>query len=169
MSARRTCFGLVVLLVLGPSTLAMVQGAPPIAPGNDEKADASFYSRLEPHRARLALQHGGSRESEAAVAGALQWFANHQFDDGGWSFDHYATQVAFHWEGDVWETWNDQMHDWLVGAQVREGHEAGSWFFPEGDHGAPRGGRHYTTSLAAMMLQVYYRHPPIYRKRPPAR
>ena len=52
-----------------------------------------------------------------------------------------------------------------IDAQVRkQGHEAGSWHFGGGGHSNERGGRHYTTSMATMMLEVYYRHMPIYRK-----
>lgn len=39
-------------------------------------------------RAALAMSNGGSDASEAAVALALQWFANHQSPDGSWSLDH---------------------------------------------------------------------------------
>uniref|UniRef100_UPI00321F992C prenyltransferase/squalene oxidase repeat-containing protein n=1 Tax=Thermogutta sp. TaxID=1962930 RepID=UPI00321F992C len=37
---------------------------------------------------RLARLGGASEGSERAVALALQWLANHQLPDGGWSFDH---------------------------------------------------------------------------------
>jgi hypothetical protein len=33
----------------------------------------------------------------------------------------------------------------------------------KGDHGADIGGRLYCTSMATMVLEVYYRHLPIYR------
>jgi hypothetical protein len=33
-----------------------------------------------------------------------------------------------------------------------------------GDHGSERGGRLYCTSMATMILEVYYRHMPIYGK-----
>jgi hypothetical protein len=55
------------------------------------------------------------------------------------------------------------MRDWLVGTQSKEGHMKGSWYI-EGDHGSTVGGRVYSTSMATMILEVYYRHMPIYGK-----
>jgi len=68
-----------------------------------------------------------------------------------------------HWEGDVWKKWNTAMRDQLVQSQAQKGHETGSWFMPAG-HVSDRGGRLYSTSMATMILEVYYRHLPIYRK-----
>lgn len=78
-------------------------------------------------------------------------------------YDYYATQVMHFWEGPEWQAWNEKMRDHLVAAQADAGHEAGSWHFadPYGD----RGGRLYTTSMALMILEVYYRHMPLYEQR----
>jgi hypothetical protein len=78
--------------------------------------------------------------------------------------DYYSTQVMHHMEGDMWLSWNGKMKPMLLKAQAKSGHEAGSFF--EGldkGHGAHRAGRLYCTSLATMILEVYYRHLPIYR------
>lgn len=99
-----------------------------------------------------ALQRGIAQISEWGVA-----------TDGQMYYNYYATQIARHWEGDVWEKWNGQMHDWLVNSQVKRGHEAGSWYFRSDRHG-DRGGRPYMTALATLMLEAYYRYMPIYRK-----
>ena len=79
-------------------------------------------------------------------------------------YDYYATQVLHHYGGEEWERWNPRMRDSLVGSQSKAGHTAGSWHFPGGDRGADKGGRLYCTSLAAMTLEVYYRHMPLYGK-----
>ena len=80
-------------------------------------------------------------------------------------FDYYATQILHHVEGDRWVSWNNRMRDMLVNAQARKGHEAGSWYDGvDGGHGAHAAGRLYCTSLATMILEVYYRHLPIYGK-----
>ena len=54
------------------------------------------------------------------------------------------------------------MRDWLVESQSQRGHENGSWHMSGGHSG--QGGRLYCTSMATMILEVYYRHMPIYRK-----
>ncbi|MCH8922467.1 MAG: hypothetical protein IIA67_04895 [Planctomycetes bacterium] len=80
-------------------------------------------------------------------------------------YTYYASQVMRHYDGPKWKKWNDQMRPMLVKSQDHEGHQAGSWFFGgASDHGASRGGRLYTTAMAAMILEVYYRHLPIYQK-----
>jgi hypothetical protein len=77
--------------------------------------------------------------------------------------DYYATQVLHHMEGEQWVSWNNTMRDMLVSTQSKKGHEAGSWFEGvNGGHGADAAGRLYCTSLATMILEVYYRHLPIY-------
>ena len=43
-------------------------------------------------RAQMVKQYGGTKESEAAVAEALKWFARHQLPNGAWSFDHQKGQ-----------------------------------------------------------------------------
>ena len=67
-----------------------------------------------------------------------------------------------HWEGEPWDNWNKSIRDWLVKTQVQEGPEKGSWYSKS--RWGSRGGRLYYTSMATMILEVYYRHLPIYRK-----
>jgi hypothetical protein len=83
--------------------------------------------------------------------------------NGNLYYDYYATQVLHHSEGETWDAWNAAMRDRLINGQETQGHEAGSWYegFDDG-HGPEVGGRLYTTSLATMILEVYYRHLPIY-------
>jgi hypothetical protein len=78
-------------------------------------------------------------------------------------YNYYATQVMRHFEGEEWKKWNPQMRDQLVNTQAKSGHMEGSWFAGNG-HANERGGRLYFTSMATMILEVYYRHLPIYRK-----
>jgi hypothetical protein len=78
-------------------------------------------------------------------------------------FNYYATQIMHHMEGDIWQSWNTKMRDSLVNAQAKTGHETGSWFDKfSGGHGPESAGRLYTTAMATMILEVYYRHLPIY-------
>ena len=57
------------------------------------------------------------------------------------------------------------MRDRLVDAQdmKKEKHSFGSWYLPKAPHGV-KAGRLYCTSMATMILEVYYRHMPIYGK-----
>ena len=76
---------------------------------------------------------------------------------------YYATQVCHHMEGSYWRAWNRVMRELLPKNQIREGKERGSWD-PRGDEWGPEGGRLYVTCLSTFMLEVYYRHLPIYQQ-----
>jgi hypothetical protein len=76
-------------------------------------------------------------------------------------FNYYATQVMHHLQSPDWKTWNREMRNYLIETQVQgPGHEAGSWYFQD-QHGQV-GGRLYTTAMAVMILEVYYRFLPLY-------
>jgi hypothetical protein len=99
-----------------------------------------------------ALKRGADRLAAAGPNGNLY-------------YDYYAAQVLHHLNHKGWPAWNEKMRDLLVNAQAKAGHEAGSWFDKvngEG-HGSEQAGRIYCTSLATMILEVYYRHLPIYQ------
>ncbi len=74
---------------------------------------------------------------------------------------YYGTQLMHHMEGPAWTKWNDNMKKMLVDNQVKSGREVGSWN-PEGDEWGQFAGRLYTTCLSIYMLEVYYRHLPLY-------
>ncbi len=74
---------------------------------------------------------------------------------------YYLTQAAHHMEGKIWTEWNNSMRDIVPKNQVSKGPEAGSWD-PTGDKWASWNGRLYMTCLSIYMLEVYYRHLPIY-------
>lgn len=76
-------------------------------------------------------------------------------------FDYYATQVLRQYGGKYWDDWNKAMRDRLVDSQETKGHAKGSWFFAKAPR-ATRGGRLYCTSMATMILEVYYRYMPLY-------
>jgi hypothetical protein len=75
-------------------------------------------------------------------------------------FNYYATQVLHHAETPAWEAWNERLRNHLIATQSLRGHEEGSWHFAD-YHTAP-GGRLCDTALALMILEVYYRHMPLY-------
>jgi hypothetical protein len=80
---------------------------------------------------------------------------------------YYITQVTHHLEGDPWRRWNDSLREVLPAEQVRSGRERGSWD-PALDRWGHVGGRLYVTSLCTYMLEVYYRHLPLYAGAPAA-
>ena len=75
---------------------------------------------------------------------------------------YYATQVCHHMEGRHWRIWNSAMREVLPLNQVSDGRERGSWD-PRGDEWGREGGRLFITCLSTYMLEVYYRHLPIYQ------
>lgn len=77
---------------------------------------------------------------------------------------YYATQVMHHIEGEPWKKWNLAVCEQVPAAQIREGNEAGSWdpFQPTRDRRAAEGGRLCVTCLSLYILEVYYRHLPLY-------
>ncbi|MFM9067266.1 MAG: prenyltransferase/squalene oxidase repeat-containing protein, partial [Planctomycetota bacterium] len=86
-----------------------------------------------------------------------------------WDFDnqnvyywYYATQVMHHMEGDPWKRWNEVMREVIPKQQEKTGKNAGSWS-PSNDRWGGPGGRLYETCLCIYMLEVYYRHLPIYK------
>ena len=74
---------------------------------------------------------------------------------------YYATQVLHHLAGPEWDEWNRVMRQMLPENQTQTGPEAGSWS-PLGDRWGPHAGRLYVTCLSLYMLEVYYRHLPLY-------
>jgi len=71
---------------------------------------------------------------------------------------YYYTQIKFQHGGGTWSDWNNQF----APQYVRNQNEDGSWTSPSGKLGAGGGsevnyGPAYSTTLAALALQVYYR------------
>ena len=78
---------------------------------------------------------------------------------------YYATQTMHHMDGADWNKWNQVMRQEVPSHQIKSGAEKGSWTPANDPHGAGAGGRLYTTCLSIYMLEVYYRHLPIYKYR----
>lgn len=112
----------------------------------------------------LSRMYLGWKKDNPALQRGVEAMSRSGVSKGNMYYNYYATQIMRHVEGDAWKKWNDGMRDWLVESQAKNGHEKGSWFMKGGDHGADSGGRLYCTSIATMMLEVYYRHMPIYGK-----
>lgn len=85
--------------------------------------------------------------------------------NGGWVatsaghyFTYYATLFLFHAGGDQWTAWNSKMKRVLTAAQEKSGAAKGSWAPEPTD--ANGVGRVFSTALAALDLQIYYRYLP---------
>lgn len=74
--------------------------------------------------------------------------------------DYYGTLALHHSRHPSWDGWNKKLRDYLIAEQATEGHERGSWHFP--DRWGDVGGRLYTTAMSIMILEVYYRYLPLY-------
>ncbi|RUL87158.1 prenyltransferase/squalene oxidase repeat-containing protein [Tautonia sociabilis] len=81
---------------------------------------------------------------------------------------YYATQMLHNLGGKPWQTWNARIRDGLVANQVKgDGCDRGSWDpnAPQPDQWGRSAGRHYTTCLSLLTLEVYYRYLPLYQER----
>ncbi len=74
---------------------------------------------------------------------------------------YYGTLAMHQYGGNPWEQWNAAVRDTLISLQVSDGENAGSWD-PDGPWGR-YGGRLYSTALATLTLEVYYRLLPLYQ------
>jgi len=113
----------------------------------------------------LCRMYLGWKRDNPALHEGVKWLSENGPSKGNMYYNYYATQVMMQYGGDEWNKWNAAMIDLLVKSQATDGHVKGSWHFPRGDHGATRGGRLYCTALATLILEVYYRHTPMYRMR----
>lgn len=112
----------------------------------------------------LCRQFLGSGQDEPWLIDGVKRLAERGPIKGDFYHNYYAAQVIFHQTGGVgpvWRQWNEATRDELVAMQARRGHEKGSWWTPR--HHNERGGRLYSTALATMTLEVYYRYLPIYQ------
>jgi hypothetical protein len=70
---------------------------------------------------------------------------------------HHRSQLSDE-DAAAWRTWNDAITTTLLETQVASGADAGSW--NTNTLWGGYGGRVYTTAMAAMCLEVYYRYAP---------
>lgn len=73
---------------------------------------------------------------------------------------YYATLAMFQRQGDDWRRWNAALQHVLLDRQRWDGTAAGS--FDPDDLWGGYGGRVYSTALAALSLEVYYRYLPVH-------
>ncbi len=78
---------------------------------------------------------------------------------------YYATQVMFQMQGPYWTAWNERFRPLLQNSQSSTGDLTGSWdpSKPVQDRWGAAAGRMYVTAMHLLMLEVYYRHLPLFR------
>ncbi|MFM7245192.1 MAG: squalene--hopene cyclase [Planctomycetaceae bacterium] len=121
----------------------------------------------------LARQFLGWRRDDERLAAGIRrlldenlpklraWGAKDGYDEKDVYAWYYLTQVVHHVGGQPWRQWNAAMREVLPRMQVQSGREAGSWD-PALDHWGSAGGRLFETCFCTWMLEVYYRHLPLY-------
>jgi hypothetical protein len=78
---------------------------------------------------------------------------------------YYGTMALHHVGGAQWERWNQQMQQVLLSKQINSGVGAGSW--PADGLWSGYGGQVYSTAMATLCLEVYYRYRPAHEILPP--
>jgi hypothetical protein len=115
----------------------------------------------------LCWQYLNMPRDNPTMLGGAAYLAAHQPEARQRSlyYWYYATQVMHNLLGKPWDDWNRRMRRILVESQVREGCAAGSWdpLRPTRDALGEPGGRLCVTSLSTLILEVYYRHLPLYQ------
>jgi len=126
------------------------------------------YTRPEVRRATttavglLCRMYLGWRHEKPQLRKGVEYLSTIGPSDNDIYFNYYAPQVLYHWDGELWDQWNQQMREQLVATQHKAGPGTGSWDVTD-PHGNS-GGRLYQTALSILTLEVYYRHLPIYRR-----
>ena len=154
---------------------AIEKAAADIKSAQDAESGRFFYTDGKSHKtdgitavAVLSLQlagHGTTREVRAGLdaisSTRCDWDKPPDWPLYAW---YYITQAKFHQGGNSWTRWNNQF----ARAFVRNQNEDGSWTSPGAKSDNTHGnevhlGPVYSTTLAALTLQVYYRHLPTYK------
>jgi hypothetical protein len=145
-----------------------------------DQDDGSRYPYERPKPASLAMtaeallmrQYMGWRRDDPRLIRGAAWITSPEnlinFDDGKRDvyYWYYATQVARHMDDEFWDRWNGVMREEVPKHQVQTTLEKGSWDpkKPSLDEWSSYGGRLYVTCMSIYLLEVYYRHMPLYRR-----
>ena len=105
----------------------------------------------------------GFKRDSARNHESVQYLLDHQprLSELNLYYWYYGTLAMYQYGGKPWERWNAAVRDPLIDQQVADGDNTGSWD-PNGPWGR-YGGRLYSTAVATLTLEVYYRLLPLYR------
>ncbi len=122
-------------------------GSPASRPMTAEALACRYFLDLAPSEALV-------REAAEYLLGELP-----QAGQPNLYYWYYGTLALFQVQGEAWQRWNAAMQRQLLQLQRTDGHLAGSWD-PDTVWGC-YGGRIYSTSMATLCLEVYYRYLPL--------
>jgi hypothetical protein len=109
------------------------------------------------------LGHSRAREARTGLLAMRGWDCDwNKAPPWGLYAWYYISQARFHEGGSAWAGWNNKLAPTLTKAQNADG----SWPAPTARDGSAEEkgyGPVYSTTLAALTLQVYYRQLPTYR------
>jgi hypothetical protein len=109
----------------------------------------------------LCRMYTGWDKSHPGIQKGVQHLAKIGVKKPDLYYNYYAAQVLRHHGGKEWDKFNNELRDWLVESQDQSRGAKGSWFFQGAPH-MTESGRLCLTSFATMILEVYYRHMPLY-------
>ena len=107
---------------------------------------------------RMLLGQKPSAAQQKELAAYLD--ANKKATAGNFYLAYYASLAMMQIGGDAWQRWNPQMRERLVALQTRGGSNDGAWTTKTSYSGSGAGVV-YTTTMATLTLEVYYRYLPM--------
>ncbi len=114
----------------------------------------------------LCRMYLGWKRDDPRLRAGIKWLLDNSLpsrEQKNVYYWYYATQTMHHFGGSPWETWNNHMRDMLIVEQRRGGEYPGSWD-PDDDEFGSAGGRIFVTAMAICILEVYYRHLPLFKQ-----
>jgi len=125
------------------------------------KREKAGYNPSTTACAVLCRMYSGMPKDHPSIQAAVAKFGKAGPSKTNTYYNYYATQVLKQVGGKDWEAWNVRMRDQLLTTQTTTGHAAGSWYWDD-NYSTDSAGRLYTTCMATMILEVYYRYMPLY-------
>ncbi len=109
----------------------------------------------------LCRMYTGWDKTHPGIVKGVDGLSKHGVSKSDLYYDYYAAQVLRQFGGEKWNKFNVELRDFLVAAQDQKAGAKGSWFIKSAGH-TSSAGRLCSTSFATMILEVYYRHMPLY-------
>lgn len=103
-----------------------------------------LYTDVEPSTRQEAIDYIVQHLPHAQYTNYYYWY--------------YGTMAMHHAGGPEWERWNQALQQTLLAKQLKTGQERGSW--PADGVWSGYGGKVYSTAMATLCLEVYYRYQP---------